>query len=122
MSLTNLPAWNAVKTNVQEGLKAGSGQHTPGHRTRHAGRLLITFEIALACMLLIGAGLLVRSFERFQHQNLGFHSDHVLIAQLCFPVFSLNPDFKPPSLVPNYNQILDRVSALPGVEAAAVAS
>ncbi len=117
-----LPAWNAIKINIQEALKSGSGQHTSGHRTRRAGRLLITSEIALAFMLLIGAGLLVRSFERLQHQDLGFHADHVLTASLSFPILSLDPHFTPPSLVPTYHQILDRVSAIHGVQSAAFAS
>lgn len=117
-----LPAWNATKSNIREGLKAGSGQHTPGHRTQRAGRMLVTSEIGLAFMLLIGAGLLIRSFEQLQRQDLGFHADHVLRAQLSFPVSSLDMRVKQPSLVPAYSQILERVGALPGVDAAAVAS
>jgi len=117
-----LPAWHAAKIDIQDSLKASAGHHTSGQRTGRAGRMLIISEIALAFMLLIGAGLLIRSFNRLQHQDLGFHAGHVLTASLSFPVLSLNPNFTPPSLVPTYHRILDRVNAIHGIQSAAFIS
>lgn len=117
-----LPAWSAAKIDIQSALKVGSGQHTSSRRARRTGHLLVISEIALAFMLLIGAGLLIRSFERLQHQDLGFHPDHVLAATLSFPVLSPNPNAGPPALAGTYRQVLDRVSAIPGVQSAAFTS
>ncbi len=117
-----LPAWHAAKIDIQDSLKASAGHHTSGQRTGRAGRMLIISEIALAFMLLIGAGLLIRSFNRLQNQDLGFHASHVLTASLSFPVLSLDPNFTPPSLVPTYERILGRVNAIPGVQSAAFIS
>src|SRR5262249_47031678 len=76
------PAWQAAKTDVNDALKdggkgaAGTG---PGRRTRGA---LVVAEIALSLTLLIGAGLLVRSFVETTRADLGLRPENVLSAQV----------------------------------------
>ena len=80
------PAWRAIKVNVASSLKAGgrSSQSEGGlHMTRHHLRsLLIVSELAFSLILLIGAGLLIRSFIRLQNVPPGFTTDHVLTMQV----------------------------------------
>ena len=80
------PAWRAIKVDVSSSLKAGgrSGQSEGGlHMTRHHLRsLLVVSELAFSLMLLIGAGLLIRSFIRLQNVAPGFTTDHVLSMEI----------------------------------------
>ena len=81
------PAWRAIKVDLNTSLKAGgrSGQSDGGlHLARHRLRgLLVVSELALSLMLLIGAGLLIRSFVRLQGVPPGFTADHVLTMQVA---------------------------------------
>jgi predicted permease len=101
------PVWRAVRLDLNTSLKSGgrSGQTDGGlsvgrHRLRG---LLVVSELALSLMLLIGAGLLVRSFVTLENVPPGFNTDHVLSMQLVTA--------KPQAL----EEIADRVSKLPGV-------
>jgi predicted permease len=80
------PAWRAVRVDLNSALKAG-GRNTQGDGGFGASRrrlrsLLVVSEIALSLMLLIGAGLLVRSFVRLQSVSPGFNPDHVISMRL----------------------------------------
>ncbi len=66
-----IPAWSAVRIDLNDAVKQVSHQHTAGRGARRGGNLLVVTEIALAFMLLVGAGLLVRSFERLRHESAG---------------------------------------------------
>ena len=81
------PAWRAIKVDLNTSLKAGgrSGQSDGGlHLRRHRLRgLLVVSELALSLMLLIGAGLLIRSFVRLQSVPPGFTTDRVLSMQVA---------------------------------------
>ncbi len=81
------PVWRAIKVDLNTSLKAGgrSGQSDGGLRLRrHRLRgLLVVSELALSLMLVIGAGLLVRSFVRLQSVPPGFTTDHVLTMQVA---------------------------------------
>ncbi|HEV2833725.1 MAG TPA: ABC transporter permease [Pyrinomonadaceae bacterium] len=111
------PALHSSRTDVQEAMKesgrgtAGGSRHT---RLRHA---LIIGEVALSVVLLAGAGLLFRSFLRLQSVDAGFTPQQVLTAQLspAGPKFQNDPDF-----ANFYDQVLARVSAIPGVQSAGV--
>ena len=111
------PALQMSKTDVQEAMKentrgaAGSARHT---RLRHA---LIVAEVALSVVLLAGAGLLFRSFMRLQAVNAGFTPQQVLTAQLspAGPKFQNDNDY-----AAFYEQVLDRVREIPGVQSAGV--
>ena len=111
------PALHLSKTDVQEAMKesgrgtAGSARHT---RLRHA---LIVAEVALSVVLLAGAGLLFRSFMRLQAVNAGFTAQQVLTAKLspAGPKFQNDTDYST-----FYEQVLQRVETMPGVQSAGV--
>lgn len=82
MVSTILPALHAGRVDVNETLKEGGRGGTSGTRSHRARSVLVISEVALASVALIGAGLAVRSFERFSQVNLGFEPRNVLIAHL----------------------------------------
>ena len=112
------PVWRAIKLDLNTSLKAGgrSGQTDGGLLiARHGLRgLLVVCELAFSLMLLVGAGLLVRSFVRLQNVPPGFAADHVLSMHVAAggPKY---PDGK--AVVEFYRGIGDRIRHLPGVSA-----
>ena len=114
-----LPALQASRPDVSEALKegvAGFSKRYRNFRRLSARNLLVVTEIALTLVLLIGAGLMIRSFARLQALQIGFSPDHVMTMRVDLP------KYKPQAEVAFDEQLLARVSALPGVEAATVAS
>jgi predicted permease len=112
------PAWRAIKLDLNTSLKSGgrSGQTEGGLLvTRHRLRgLLVVSELAFSLMLLIGAGLLIRSFVQLQNVSPGFAADHVLSMHVAAGGTKY-PDGK--SVLQFYREIGDRISHLPGVTA-----
>ena len=109
-----LPAWRTAAANVSDALKSGSRTTTAGKRSQRTQAALAISEACLSLVLVAGAGLLVRSFWNLRSVDPGFRPDHVLAA---------DTDFEPQgnvSLIPKYRDLLRRVRAIPGVEAAAV--
>ena len=100
--------------NLKEGGRAGGG--APRQRLR---TLLVMGEVAVSLVLLIGTGLLVRSFLRAIHDDRGFDGSRVLTATLALPNAPYPDAGKQTAF---YTQLLEKVSALPGVEAAGVVS
>lgn len=112
------PVWRAVKVDLNNSLKAGgrSGQSEGGlYVKRHRLRgLLVTSELALSLMLLIGAGLLIRSFARLQAVAPGFTTSHVLTMEVA----ASGPKYKDDKPLANfYREIETRIAHLPGVVA-----
>jgi predicted permease len=107
------PAVQAWRTDVNSALKEEGRGDTGGHRKwfRH---LLVVSEVALALVLLIGAGLLIKSFSRLMEVNPGFRADGVLTFQV-----TLTEGPSSPQKVNFIEQILERLRPLPGVQAAA---
>ena len=110
------PLWRAVRVDPNTSLKAGgrSGQSDGGlYLRRHRLRgLLVVSELALSLMLLIGAGLLVRSFVRLQSVAPGFTTEHVLTMQIA----ATDPKYRDEkALASLYREIENRVVHLPGV-------
>ncbi len=117
------PVWRAVKVDLNTSLKAGgrSGQSDGGlHVRRHSLRaLLIVSELTLSLMLLIGAGLLIRSFVRLQSELPGFTTNHVLTMEVA----AAGPKYRDDKAVINfYKEFESRVAHLPGVVAEGVVS
>lgn len=117
------PVWRAIKVDLNGSLKAGgrSGQSDGGlHLRRHSLRgLLVVSELTISLMLLIGAGLLIRSFIRLQSVPPGFTTDHVLTMQVA----ATGPKYREDKPVVNfYKEIEGRVAHLPGVVAEGVVS
>ncbi|HEV2687325.1 MAG TPA: ABC transporter permease, partial [Bryobacteraceae bacterium] len=111
------PAWRAMRVDLNTSLKAGgrSGQSDGGMRlARNRLRgLLVVSELALSLMLLIGAGLLIRSFVRIQSVPPGFNTDHVLSMQVSIS----GPKYKEePARVQFFQEVAHRVTQLPGVK------
>ena len=112
------PAWRASRVDLATaGSRLASRGVTAG--PTRLGRALVVVEIALASVLLIGAGLLVESFRSIRGVNLGFRSDRVLTARVQLPRRAYSEFARRSQLV---TDVLDRVRALPGVEMAGYAS
>ncbi|MEW6234484.1 MAG: ABC transporter permease [Candidatus Omnitrophota bacterium] len=112
-----VPAWQISKSKINEILKEGGrGSSSGSSRHRILGGLVIA-EIALALILLMGAGLLIASFYNLQNATLGFDPNHVLAAQIERPSTPMNQDWR--SRARFFNRIVERIAALPGVESAA---
>jgi len=112
------PAWRAIRLDPNSSLKAGgrSGQSDSGlYLKRHRLRsLLIASELALSLVLLIGAGLLIRSFIRLQGVAPGFVADHVVSMQFVVS----DPKYKDEKVLNSfYHEIETRIARLPGVVA-----
>jgi putative ABC transport system permease protein len=108
------PAWQASKPNLNSSLKEGSRQNSgSSHRLRSS---LVVFEVALSLMLLVGAGLLARSFLSLLRTNPGFNPDNVLTMNLVLPVAKYKEQAQRAAF---YNDLVQRVKAYPGVESAA---
>jgi predicted permease len=105
------PAWQASRPNLNEFLKQGSRTLAGGGRRQLRG-LLVIAEIALALVLLAGAGLLIRSFSRLVDVNPGFDSHHVLAMTVRLPEFKYPDDAKRAAF---FDLLLRKVDALPGV-------
>ncbi|HKY06420.1 MAG TPA: ABC transporter permease, partial [Blastocatellia bacterium] len=114
-----MPAFQAARAEVGELLKDGavSRREARGWVRRLSPRnLLVVAEIALAMVLLIGAGLMMRSFARLQAIETGFDPSNTLTVKAELP------KYKRDQAAAFYEQLLARVEALPGVESASVAS
>jgi putative ABC transport system permease protein len=107
------PAFQVSRTDVNAALKEEGRGDTGGHRhwLRH---LLVVSEVALALVLLIGAGLLIKSFSRLNEVNPGFRTEGVLTFQV-----TLTEGKSSAQKVNFIEQIVERLKALPGVQAAA---
>jgi predicted permease len=115
-----IPAVQYSKTDVNGALKEGARGASSGRGVLRSA--LVVAEFALALVLLVGAALLVRSFWRLQHVDLGFEPAHVLTARLWLPQPnepSTGPYFTHPARVAAFEEILRRARTLPGVTAAA---
>jgi predicted permease len=112
-----LPALRLTRADVSQALKQGLGRtdsDSGGHRTRS---VLVVAEVALSLVLLIGAGLMIRSFQQLHGVNPGFESHGVLtmtaaVSRAKFP--------SPAQQIGFFDQVLQRVRGLPGVESAGV--
>jgi putative ABC transport system permease protein len=109
------PALGASKVDLQESLREG-GRGTTASRARHrAGNLLVVSQIAVALVLVSGAGLLIRSLARLEQVNPGFDPGHLLTAQL---LLSPSKYGKPADSIAFFGNLLDRIRAIPGVKSA----
>jgi putative ABC transport system permease protein len=113
-----LPGLNLSKTNLEAVLREEGGRGgSRGRQRQRTQSILVTGQVSIACILLIGAGLLVRSFQSFQEIPLGF-DPHQLISA------NINPTSKKYSDMPQirhlFGAVLEKAKALPGVSDAAM--
>jgi putative ABC transport system permease protein len=106
------PALQLSKSDLSQVLKQGARVSPGGFRHKLRSFLVIS-EVALALMLLVGAGLIAKSFMRLQGTEKGFDPKGVLTAQTSLPFSRYTEPTKRSAF---YRQVLDRVRALPGVE------
>ena len=111
-----IPALYVARADVNDALKAGGRTSAPSPGRAGVWSFLVAGEVALATMLLIGAGLAMRSFVNLQHVNPGIRPDHVLTFRMRLPTDNLykgdreQADF--------YRHILDKVEQIPGIQSA----
>jgi putative ABC transport system permease protein len=106
------PAWQATRTSVNQTLKeaGGRGAQGKGGRSRLRGALVVA-ELALSLILLVGAGLFVRSFIEILRTDLGIKPDHVMTMNLELP----RDRYKEQQRRDLYQSLLERIGAMPGV-------
>ena len=110
-----IPAWHSSRSDVNESLKEGGRSGSEGKSTHQVRSALIASEVALAFVLLIGAGLMLRTFGRLISQDPGFDASNLLTLQVSVS----GTKVAEPSLRPMfYREVLERISATPGVTAA----
>jgi hypothetical protein len=110
-----LPAWRSARVDIVETLKDGSAASTAGARRQRLRGALVVAEVALAVILLTGAGLMLRSLWNLQRINLGFNPDRVLTMRLALPAAQYDT---PAKVIEFYDRLLQDVRATPGVESA----
>jgi putative ABC transport system permease protein len=113
------PAFAALRTNVNETLKEGGRTGTSGSGHARLRSALVVGEIAIALVLLVASGLLLRSFERMRAVNPGFRPEHVLAASYALP----QKQYATQAAVDEFNDdLIGRLQQLPGVKAAGLSS
>ncbi len=112
------PILRVPLTTLREGLTDG-GRGTAGTLWRRFGANLVVVELAVAVVLLVGAGLLGKSFYKLLHVDLAFQPDHLATMQVALPQTTYP---KEPQLIAVQRKLLDRIRSLPGVKSASVTS
>ncbi|MBX3280233.1 MAG: ABC transporter permease [Acidobacteria bacterium] len=115
------PALQFSRPDLHHALKEGAAVSVKGFRLglrRSTQNLLVIGEVALALVLLIGAGLLIRSLWRLQQIEPGFQPDRLLTLQLEFPAFRYRDEAQVLSFI---TQLSERLAALPGIESVSAA-
>ncbi|PYS52519.1 MAG: ABC transporter permease, partial [Acidobacteria bacterium] len=109
------PAWQASKSDLNESLKEGGRTSAGSSRKRYRNALIVS-EVTLALVLLVGAGLMMRSILRLMDVNPGFDPQNLITLQLSLPSSHYSKNEQVTSF---YQELTERVRSLPGVEAAA---
>ncbi len=115
-----ISALSAGDRNILTTLHESSRAHSGGAARTRLRRTLLVFEVGLTVMLLIGAGLLLKSYEHMRSADMGCATDNVLTMRIGLP----GARYKTPGPAPAdfFRTLLERVRALPGVEAAGLAT
>ena len=108
-----VPALQVSRADLSGALKEGSGQSGTGYRQNRVRSVLVVSEVTLAVVLLVGAGLLIRSFLALRSVNPGFDSHHVLTMEASLTAARFQKTAAVAELV---RDSVQRISALPGVD------
>ena len=114
-----VPAMSVTRGNTAAFLKDDSTRGTAGRGTGVVRSTLVVAEMAFALMLLVGAGLLIKSFARLQEVDPGFSTENVLTAQIALPS-SRYPD--PAAMLAFWERLLVKMREIPGVISAGLTS
>ncbi|MBS1791405.1 MAG: ABC transporter permease [Acidobacteria bacterium] len=112
-----VPALEAANLKLSETLKETGRSFAGGLRSQRLRNVLVVAEIALALVLLIGAGLLIRSFWRLQGVDTGFNAQNVMTMRVALPGRRYTQD---PQRINFFTEAVARMQSLPGVESAGV--
>jgi putative ABC transport system permease protein len=107
------PALQSSKFDLNEALKEGGRGGTDGRGRRRVRSLLMVSEVALSLVLLVGAGLLIKSFVKLRNTDPGFDAGNTLTASLSLAAVRYDTDEK---ITDFYRRLVERVRAMPGVE------
>ena len=114
-----IPAFAAARTEVNEALKEGGGTGSAGGGHTRLRSALVVAELAVALVMLIASGLLLRSFDKMRSVNLGFHTDHTLTAAYSLP----REQYSTQADIDAFNLMLrTKLEQLPGVQAVGMTS
>lgn len=114
-----LPVRHLARTDLQALLQEGGQSLAGGRGAGRARSALVVAEIALATVLLAGAGLLLHSFVNLQNVPVGFDAEHVVTAGILAPAGKQASDTQ---LASEYRALVSKLQAMPGIQAAALAS
>jgi putative ABC transport system permease protein len=112
------PALRVVRADVVDALKDGGQSVSAGAARQHLRNALVVVEMALAVVLLVGAGLMLRSLWALQRVPLGFEPSRVLTMRIALPTTTYE---QPEQVVVFVQQLMDRLQQLPGVRTAGAA-
>ena len=113
-----IPAWHASKPDLQTALEQSGRTSGPGAGRLRFRQSLVVFQVSVAVMLVIGAGLLIKSFWLLQRVDPGFEIEGVLSAGITLP----HSKYSEPNQINNFHrQLFERISVLPGVKSATIA-
>lgn len=108
-----VPAWKSSRMAFQAGLRQ-TGALSPAHGRHRLSLLLVVCEVALALVLLVGAGLLIRTFSTLRNTDAGFSTGNLLTLEMALPWVKYGKD--PALTVQLFDELLPRLQALPGVD------
>ena len=110
------PALRATRVDLSHTLKDNAAGIRGAGRRLGLGKALVILQVALSLLLLIGAGLLIRSFQKLNKVETGFNRENVLL----FWVFPTLAGYEGPREISLYQQLLERINAIPGVGSASL--
>lgn len=105
------PAWESTRVQVSSALK-DTGQTATNRRRGLAGRTIVVAQVALSMLLVVGAGLFVRTLMELEHAKLGFVADHLLL----FTIEPPQAKYPKAANIPLYRQLDERIKAIPRVD------
>ena len=114
-----VPAWQATRFDIRESLNEESRGGSGSARHRRMRSMLVVAEMALALVLLVGAGLLLRSFSALTRVSPGFNPDRLLVINLPLSPRAYGDNAVRTAAV---DRIVDRIAALPGIERAGMST
>jgi predicted permease len=120
--LTLLPALRTLRPSLLIDLTHSGRGASSSSSLQHAGRILVTAQIALALVLVSWAGWMISSVQILLHQPLGFAPDHLLLAGVDIHGSSVTPGYDGPRTALFFSQAIETLRRLPGVEAVAAAN
>lgn len=122
-----LPAFQAARTDLRDSMNEGGGAGIGNRGQGRVRRLLVVAEVALALVLLVGSGLMLRTFIKLRSVDVGFTARNVITMRVPlpdakYPVPLTAQDPRDPAGLAFYEQLLTRVENVPGVQSASVST